>query len=63
MKRRVTAAWPNAQLVETEGLGHRRVLRDADVIARAVAFVRHGLPAPTSDLVREVDRALDRGPR
>jgi pimeloyl-ACP methyl ester carboxylesterase len=56
---RLAATWPNAQLVATEGLGHRRVLRDPDVIARAVAFVRHGMPTPTSDLVREVDRWLD----
>ena len=60
---RLAAAWPNAQLHATTGLGHRRVLRDPDVIARAVAFVRHGLPAPTSDLVREVDRWLDAAPR
>jgi pimeloyl-ACP methyl ester carboxylesterase len=60
---RLAAAWPNAQLVETQGLGHRRVLRDADVIARAVAFVRHGMPIPASDLVREVDRWLDGGSR
>jgi hypothetical protein len=39
------------------------VLRDADVIARAVAFVRHGMPIPASDLVREVDRWLDGGSR
>ena len=58
---RLAAAWPNAQLHATDGLGHRRVLRDADVIARTVAFVRHGLPVPASDLVREVDRWLDRG--
>lgn len=60
---RLAAAWPNAQLVATDGLGHRRILRDADVVARAVRFVRHGLPAPASDLVREVDRWLDGGAR
>ncbi len=60
---RLAAAWPNAQLHATDGLGHRRVLRDADVIARTVAFVRHGLPVPASDLVREVDRWLDGLPR
>ena len=56
---RLAAAWPNAQLHATDGLGHRRVLRDPDVIARTVAFVRHGLSSPVSDLVREVDRWLD----
>jgi pimeloyl-ACP methyl ester carboxylesterase len=31
--------WPDARLVETQGLGHRRILRDASVIEKAVAFV------------------------
>lgn len=56
---RLAAAWPNAQLHLTTGLGHRRILRDTDVIARAIEFVRHGLATPASDLVREVDRWLD----
>ena len=55
---RLAAAWPQAQLVLTDELGHRRILRDAAVIARAVAFIREGLPLPASDLVREVDRLL-----
>jgi predicted alpha/beta-fold hydrolase len=54
----LAATWPNAQLRETLGLGHRRVLRDDDVIAHVVDFVRHGVPLPASDLVREVDRQL-----
>ncbi|HEX2123879.1 MAG TPA: alpha/beta hydrolase [Thermoanaerobaculia bacterium] len=32
-------AIPNAELVTVEGLGHRRILADAGVIARVVAFV------------------------
>ena len=56
---RLAAAWPRAQLRETDGLGHRRILRDPDVLAAAVDFVRLGLAAPVSDLVREVDRYLD----
>ncbi|MHB8535757.1 MAG: alpha/beta fold hydrolase [Sulfuricaulis sp.] len=35
----VAQAWPGAQFVRTTGLGHRRILRDPDVIARAVAFI------------------------
>jgi pimeloyl-ACP methyl ester carboxylesterase len=38
------AAWPEARLVSTEGLGHRRILRDGGVIAEAVAFVIERLP-------------------
>jgi len=35
----VAQAWPGAQFVRTTGLGHRRILRDPDVIARVVAFI------------------------
>jgi pimeloyl-ACP methyl ester carboxylesterase len=37
--RRLARGWPGAQRVETEGLGHRRLLRDPDVVARVTAFV------------------------
>jgi pimeloyl-ACP methyl ester carboxylesterase len=36
-------AWPTAELLSTEGLGHQRILRDDEVIRQAVAFV--GAPA------------------
>jgi len=32
-------AWPGAQFVRTTGLGHRRILRDPDVLARVTAFI------------------------
>jgi pimeloyl-ACP methyl ester carboxylesterase len=32
-------AWRGSEMLMTEGLGHRRVLRDPDVVAAAVAFV------------------------
>jgi pimeloyl-ACP methyl ester carboxylesterase len=35
----VTRAWPGASLLLTDGLGHRRILRDPDVVAAAVAFL------------------------
>jgi pimeloyl-ACP methyl ester carboxylesterase len=41
----VASRWPGARLVETSGLGHRRILRDAGVVAQAVSFVAGG---PTS---------------
>jgi pimeloyl-ACP methyl ester carboxylesterase len=59
---RLAARWPNATLMATNGLGHRRVLRDADVIERAVQFVTrvsnpesritnpNQLPAPNSQV-------------
>jgi len=56
---RLAATWPNATLRTTEGLGHRRILRDPAVIAETVELVRQGVLPPASDLVREVDRWLD----
>jgi pimeloyl-ACP methyl ester carboxylesterase len=35
----VAAAWPGARLVETSGLGHRRLLRDEAVIAQVASFI------------------------
>ncbi len=35
----IAAAWPDAKLVTTDGLGHRRILRDPTVLAAAVSFV------------------------
>ncbi len=35
----IAGAWPGARLLTTEGLGHRRILKDPDVIRRTVAFV------------------------
>ena len=32
-------AWPGATHVQTQGLGHRRILRDPQVVARVVAFM------------------------
>jgi len=57
----LTTTWRQAKLHPTTGLGHRRILRDDDVIAQAVAFVQHGISPPTSPLVREVDRLLSNG--
>jgi pimeloyl-ACP methyl ester carboxylesterase len=54
----LAAIWPQATLHATAGLGHRRILRDDDVITRAVAFIQDGVAPATSGLVREVDRLL-----
>lgn len=35
----LTQAWPGAQLLRTHGLGHRRILRDPQVIAQVVGFI------------------------
>jgi pimeloyl-ACP methyl ester carboxylesterase len=43
----VAAAAPDARLVTTEGLGHRRILRDPRVIERTTAFLAAGRHAQT----------------
>ena len=52
---RLASAWP-ADSVATTGLGHRRVVRDADVIRRVVAFANADVAPSPSDLAREFDR-------
>lgn len=42
----VAEAWPGAELLATRGLGHHRVLKDGDVVARTSAFVAGGRAAP-----------------
>ena len=39
---RLIAAWPTAQLLATEGLGHQRILADDGVVARVVEHVTAG---------------------
>jgi pimeloyl-ACP methyl ester carboxylesterase len=59
----VARAWRGAELLLTDGLGHRRLLRDPDVLAAAVAFVaaraaeRRLTPRPDADVVDSL-RAL-----
>jgi pimeloyl-ACP methyl ester carboxylesterase len=38
--RRLTDTWPNAELRLTQGLGHRRILRDPGIIRQAVDYIR-----------------------
>jgi pimeloyl-ACP methyl ester carboxylesterase len=41
----LAAWWPGARLETSEGLGHRRVLRDADLVKKAVVFLAERAPA------------------
>jgi len=36
----IASAWPGAELISTRGLGHRAILRDREVVHRAVEFLR-----------------------
>ncbi len=38
----IARAWPGARLVTTRGLGHKRIVHDPEVVARAVAFLTVG---------------------
>jgi pimeloyl-ACP methyl ester carboxylesterase len=47
----IADAWPGAELVTIEGLGHRRMLTNPDVIGRVIGFVdaqRYTSPARAS---------------
>jgi len=54
----IAAAWGGSDLLVTEGLGHRRILRDPLVTARAATFltrcVRPGLPGQGNALERDL---------
>ena len=53
--RMVASAWPRAELLETVGLGHHRVVRDPAVVDAAVEFVAVSLPTrvrPSADALR-----------
>ena len=60
----IAEAWPGAALLTTEGLGHRRILRDPGVVARAASFVtgrlgRCGCGRPAPDRGEELcDKCL-----
>ena len=41
----VAQAWDNAAFIKTSGLGHRRILRDPDVINTSLAFIQDKTPA------------------
>ena len=42
--RAIAESWPRARLLPTRGLGHHRILRDPDVVAAGVDFVRGAIP-------------------
>lgn len=46
----VAVSAPHASIFLTSGLGHRRILMDAEVIARVVGFVTDGVERPAGDL-------------
>ena len=53
------AAWPGAAFLRTGGLGHRRILRDRGVVAKAVAFLGEGAPIAAGPVQGEGPRSLE----
>ena len=51
-------AWPGAELVTTRGLGHRRILRDPEVIARVVSFLSDTRPSPLAVAATGLEREV-----
>jgi pimeloyl-ACP methyl ester carboxylesterase len=49
----IAERWPGARLETSDGLGHRRVLRDVDLVKKAVAFLAERAPRSGRDVVRE----------
>jgi pimeloyl-ACP methyl ester carboxylesterase len=45
----IAQAWPGAELIRTEGLGHKLVVRAPAVVVRAVEFVTRAAGAPPPD--------------
>jgi pimeloyl-ACP methyl ester carboxylesterase len=39
---KIAQAWPGAQLIKTQGLGHRRIVRDQQVIEHIIDFLDTG---------------------
>lgn len=39
---RIARSWPGAERIITEGLGHNRILEDAEVVSRAAQFIATG---------------------
>lgn len=55
----IARAWPGAMLQTTDALGHRRILRDPQVIADAVSFLRqHVVAEPAPRRVPEASLAV-----
>jgi pimeloyl-ACP methyl ester carboxylesterase len=44
--RAIANAWPRSRLLSCDGQGHRRLLSDANTVARAVEFIRTRTAAP-----------------
>jgi pimeloyl-ACP methyl ester carboxylesterase len=51
----IAGAWPNATLYATDRLGHRRILRDANVIERVTQFVSESRTVDETDFTQPTE--------
>jgi hypothetical protein len=52
--RDIANAWPDARLLTTSRLGHRRILRDPGVVAEVVGFLAGATPSREQAAAGEV---------
>jgi len=50
---RTHAAWPGSRLLDTTGLGHRRILKDSEVIASVTVFLLERTSGADNELSRQ----------
>ncbi len=55
----IASAWPAATLLTTEGLGHRRILREPSVIDQAIGFLKQGTDPGVLPIHGEGPRSLE----
>ena len=53
----ITKAWPTARLYSTTGLGHNRILRDANTVQQITSFLQRIVQVP--DTPSDLNRLLD----
>ena len=44
----VASAWPGARFMQTQGLGHQRILRDHEVVQTSVKFLAEAAPSTST---------------
>lgn len=49
LSERIVKRWPDARLIATRGLGHRRILRDAQVVRSVTRFLKQDAPLAHAD--------------
>ena len=51
---KVAKSWKSAELISTEGLGHKMILRSPDIIEKTIRFIKEGLVSSDSGVMKGV---------